>query len=134
MRKCFTYFKEKHISAIFVENNLIKNGWHKLIRETGTGPAQEYAHPDYLGTIGIIAPYSKDFCMTCNRLRFTQCGELRLCLFSDNNISLRHLLQDSSQKEQLKQTVMQALLNKQVSHQLLQQKTGTTNNFSRIGG
>ena len=57
------------------------------------GPSLNYIHPEFKGKFGLIAPYSKDFCKTCNRLRITARGDLRLCLFGNTGTSIRHLLQ-----------------------------------------
>ena len=38
--------------------------------------------------ISTISPISEHFCASCNRLRLTSTGKLKLCLFSDNNNSL----------------------------------------------
>ena len=51
-----------------------------------------------VGSVGVIAPYAKDFCGSCNRLRVTSRGRLRLCLFSEADHSLRSFLQDDSQR------------------------------------
>jgi len=42
--------------------------------------AREYRHRDFAGGIDFIAPYSKDFCQSCNRLRVTAQGKMHLCL------------------------------------------------------
>src|SRR3546814_9640731 len=52
----------------------------------------ELGHPHAKGRIGIIAPYSRDFCASCNRLRMAADGKLHLCLFGDGGIDLRPLL------------------------------------------
>lgn len=80
-------------------------GWLEQAREEGAGPAQEFSHADYRGQIGIIAPYSKDFCNTCNRLRVTAIGDLRLCLFGNGGHSLRYLLQHRNQRDELQATI-----------------------------
>ena len=36
------------------------------MRATDGGPATEYSHPDYVGKIGLIEPYSPKFCDHCN--------------------------------------------------------------------
>lgn len=57
-----------------------------------SGPAEIFAFKDALGTVGFISPVSRHFCATCNRVRLTPDGRLRLCLFSDNDVDLkRHL-------------------------------------------
>ena len=37
---------------------------------------------------GIIEPHNEDFCKSCNRLRVTARGDLRLCLFGPTGISI----------------------------------------------
>ncbi|NCX70691.1 MAG: hypothetical protein EBW86_08890, partial [Rhodobacteraceae bacterium] len=70
------------------------------------GPSVNYINPKYKGKFGIIAPYSKDFCKSCNRLRITSRGDLRLCLFGNTGINLRHLLQELRTKKNFKADVM----------------------------
>lgn len=128
------YFKKHHISANIVSEKLIRNGWQKLSRSRDAGPAQEYIHPDYRGKVGIIAPYSQDFCTTCNRLRVTAKGELSLCLFGNIRYGMRHFLQSDDQIEALKGFILQKLPLKLKSHDLLEGKTGINHDFSSIGG
>jgi len=40
----------------------------RMGQDKAAGPAQEFYHPDYQGRIGLIMPYSKNFCDSCNRL------------------------------------------------------------------
>ncbi|MDW7551561.1 hypothetical protein R8374_22050, partial [Pseudoalteromonas peptidolytica] len=56
---------------------------NSLFRGKLNGPAEEFCHPDYDGRIGLIMPYSKDFCKSCNRLRVSALGKLHLCLFAE---------------------------------------------------
>ena len=128
------YFRKHHIPATVVREKLIGRGWHLLEREDGAGPAVEYAHPDYQGRIGIIAPYSKDFCKTCNRLRMSAWGDLHLCLFGEGGHSLRHLLQDDEQKEELQETIQRLMQIKKVSHFLHDGDTGIRKNLASTGG
>jgi cyclic pyranopterin phosphate synthase len=128
------YFRKYHIPATVIREKLLARGWHLLEREDGAGPAVEYAHRDYQGRIGIIAPYSKDFCKTCNRLRISARGQLHLCLFGESGHSLRHLLQDDGQKEELQQTVMRLMLQKKDSHFLQEGNTGIRLNLASVGG
>ena len=97
------YFRKHHLPASHLQETLTREGWTPSVRVADNGPAQEYTHPDYQGTIGIIAPYSKDFCAGCNRLRVTARGNLRLCLFGSQGISLREYLSSDDQKSLLKQ-------------------------------
>ena len=102
-------------------------------QKTG-GPALNFIHPEYKGKFGLIAPYSKDFCKTCNRLRVTSRGDLRLCLFGNTGISIRHLLQNDNQKEELVDLIIKQLYLKKESHYLELGDTGITPNLSSTGG
>src|SRR5690606_37033297 len=88
-----TYFEAHHLSGGAVVDKLHDRGWHAMPRKEGAGPAVEFEHPQSLGRIGLIAPYSKDFCKTCNRLRISAKGALHLCLFGEGGYSLRQYLQ-----------------------------------------
>ena len=88
------YFKKYHVSSKFFKDYLNQNNWIFQTFGKDAGPSLNYINPKYKGKFGIIAPYSKDFCKTCNRLRITSRGDLRLCLFGNTGISIRHLLQN----------------------------------------
>lgn len=127
-------FERSHLSGGVVQFELLKSGWKPVERKSDDGPALVYQHANYAGTIGVIAPYSKDFCKTCNRLRVSSRGALRLCLFGEGDASLRqHLGSDHSQDE-LIQMIKKLVLEKPVSHFLHEGKYGNTWNLSAIGG
>ena len=128
------YFEKYHVSADILRVQLLENGWTRKPRPLEAGPAEEFSHPEYAGTIGLIAPYSKDFCKGCNRLRITAMGDLRLCLFGNLGVSMRHLLQDDDQKPLLMAMIKKQLAFKQSSHFLDFGETGLTNNLSAVGG
>ena len=71
---------------------------------------------------------------SCNRLRITSRGDLRLCLFGTTGISVRHLIQRDDQLEELKDLILKQLNFKKESHYLELGKTGLTNNLSTTGG
>ena len=128
------YFKKYHVSATKFTNYLNKNNW--IIQTFGrdAGPAKNYLNPKFKGKFGIIAPYSKDFCKSCNRLRITAKGDLRLCLFGNTGINIRHLMQTDDQIEELKDLILQQLNFKKESHYLELGETGLTKNLSTTGG
>ena len=127
------YFAAHHLSADGLREQLVNGGWQIKPRGTTDGPAQAFSHPDYLGHIGIIAPYSKDFCDTCNRLRVSARGDLKLCLFGDGDVSLRAFLQDAAHQDELQSTIINALTHKPVSHFLQQGITGKMFYLASIG-
>ena len=128
------YFNRHHIRGDEIRARLAALGWTELGREEGAGPAQEFQHEDYRGRIGIIAPYSKDFCNSCNRLRVTATGSLRLCLFGNGGHSIRHLLQHRDQREELQNTITGLLVQKAPTHLLHFHQTGTTPHLAALGG
>jgi cyclic pyranopterin phosphate synthase len=58
----------------------------------GSGPAVYYTLPGFAGKIGFINPITHGFCETCNRLRLTSEGFLKLCLSDEIGLDLKHLL------------------------------------------
>lgn len=128
------YFDKHHMSANTLREKLIKQNWQLKPREEAQGPAEIWHHPQYTGNIGIIAPYSTGFCSTCNRLRVSSTGYLRLCLFGTGGIHLRPFLQHDDQKEELKQLMIHSLKTKKESHSLQNHNPGDTPHFASIGG
>ncbi len=128
------YFRKHHQSAEVIKKQLLDLGFTESIRAYDAGPAQEFSHPEYAGKIGLIAPYSKDFCKTCNRLRITSRGDLRLCLFGESGYNLRSLLVSDEQSEELQNKIMELLNFKKESHYLGQGFTGITPHLASLGG
>jgi len=128
------YFKKNHVSSKIFKDYLHKNNWICQTHGKDAGPSLNFIHPDFKGKFGLIAPYSKDFCKTCNRLRITSRGDLRLCLFGNTGISIRHLLQNDDQKQELVDLVIKQLHLKKESHYLELGDTGITPNLSSTGG
>jgi cyclic pyranopterin phosphate synthase len=102
-------FRRHHISGMVLRDELLRRGWIHQIRQRSDGPAQVFCHPDYAGEIGLIMPYEKDFCASCNRLRVSSVGKLHLCLFGDGGVDLRDLLADDQQQAALEARISEAL-------------------------
>lgn len=128
------YFEKHHVSTYLMLKHIEEMGFERISRDKVAGPASEYAHEDYKGKIGIIAPYSKDFCSSCNRLRISARGELKLCLFGDGGLDLRPYLQSENQIEELKFQILKALKFKLPTHNLAGGYTGSTKHLAQIGG
>lgn len=127
-------FQRHHVSGVAIRNQLIANGWLLKARASNDGPAQVFIHPDYQGEIGLIMPYEKDFCQSCNRLRVSAIGKLHLCLFGEEGVDLRDLLQSDGQQAALTSRIQQALQTKSVSHFLHDGNSGATPHLASIGG
>ena len=128
------YFKKNHVSSKIFRDYLDKNNWIHQTHGKDAGPSLNFIHQDFKGKFGLIAPYSKDFCKSCNRLRITARGDLRLCLFGNTGIDIRHLLKKDNQKEKLVDLIIKQLHLKKESHYLELGDTGITPNLSSTGG
>ncbi|MDB1123459.1 GTP 3',8-cyclase MoaA [Vibrio algarum] len=129
-----SFFDKYHKSGVSILNELIANGWIPKVREANDGPAQVFIHPDYKGEIGLIMPYEKHFCESCNRLRVSAMGKLHLCLFGEQGVELRDLLQEDTQSDALIERIQTQLQTKSVSHFLQDGNTGMTPHLASIGG
>ncbi|OUS10738.1 cyclic pyranopterin phosphate synthase, partial [Gammaproteobacteria bacterium 54_18_T64] len=128
------FYRRNHVSGEDIKQRLLSEGWEQALRSKDAGPAQEFHHPDYRGRVGLIMPYSKDFCASCNRLRISATGKLHLCLFSDKGLDLRQLLQHADQKDELIAHMQTQLNDKKVSHYLQDGNTGGTSHLAMLGG
>lgn len=128
-----TFFERNHVSGSAIKQLLIADGWSQIIRDKTAGPAQEFQHPDYQGNIGLIMPYGKDFCASCNRLRITAKGKLHLCLFADQGLDIRPFLQTGDQNA-LQQQLVNLLGDKEATHWLQEGFTGATKHLAMLGG
>ncbi len=128
------YFNQYHVSANKFTDYLNNNNWVIQTFGKDAGPSKNYINPEYKGKFGVIAPYSKDFCKSCNRLRITAKGDLRLCLFGNTGINIRHLMQRDDQTEELKDLILKQLNYKKESHYSEIGETGLTKNLSTTGG
>ena len=128
------FFAARHLAGESVARRLEAEGWRRLEREAGAGPAVEYAHPGGRGRIGIIAPYARDFCASCNRLRLGSDGRMHLCLFGDGGIDLRPLLQSDAQHGELVDRITALTATKAPAHRLHEGNSGATPHLASIGG
>jgi len=128
------YFDRHHYRAEALEQQLLASGWQLQPSAADAGPARVYRHPDYRGNIGVIAPYSKDFCAGCNRLRVTAAGDLRLCLFGNTGIPLRHYLGSDADTGALQSALISQLGLKAIGHRLHEGETGLVPHLASIGG
>lgn len=128
------FFAKRHLAGARVIDRLEARGWARLARRAGDGPAIEFAHAQARGRIGVIAPYAKDFCASCNRLRVSAAGKLHLCLFGDGGIDLRPLLQSDDHLESLIQRITVLVGDKTSGHDLANGNSGATPQLASIGG
>nr|WP_201585975.1 GTP 3',8-cyclase MoaA [Psychrobacter jeotgali] len=126
-------FFAQHAQSDTIIDYLLEHGWQPHVRGSSDGPAVEYSHPDYLGRIGMIAPYAAHFCDSCNRLRVSSQGKVHLCLFDQGNYDIReHLRNDDV--DGLVNTLHSFMPIKPEHHHLHDSNSGMMANLSMIGG
>ena len=104
-------------------------------RDSGAGPAMLYRLEGAPGCIGFISPLSHHFCNTCNRLRVTADGKLRLCLFSDTEIDIKTPLRQGMKGRELQEFLATAASMKPEGyHALGKEQVSCTKRMSSIGG
>jgi cyclic pyranopterin phosphate synthase len=128
------FFAEQRVSGRELRNWLCDKGWSPAARAYDDGPATEFSHPDYEGRFGLIAPYAPGFCDSCNRLRVTARGKLRLCLFGEGGVDLRDLLQSDADGDALQARIRGALRIKPAAHRLAEGVSGDTRQLAEVGG
>lgn len=96
----------------------------------GAGPARYWRFPGAAGTVGFISAMSNHFCANCNRLRLTADGNVRPCLFSDAEYSVREALRRDDDMQVLS-IWRDAVAHKPQEHAIIE---GTQRFMSQIGG
>jgi GTP 3',8-cyclase len=72
------------------------------VAERGSSPAEEFYINGGPATVGIIGSVTRSFCANCDRLRLTSDGQLRNCLFSNEETDLRSILRNRNLTEREK--------------------------------
>ncbi len=128
------YFAAQHVPVTWVAAELARRGWVPRARTATDGPAVEYVHPGHAGRVGYIAPSAEGFCSTCNRLRVSATGALKLCLFGDRDVSLRSWLASDADAEALAGELERLVTLKPAGHRLGEGSHGNTRSLAVIGG
>ena len=68
------------------------------------------------GEIGIIAPVSEPFCGACSRIRLTADGQIRTCLFSTVEHSLRDVIRSGASRNEVVDYIESVILKKEPRH------------------
>lgn len=68
------------------------------------------------GEIGIIAPVSEPFCGACSRIRLTADGQIRTCLFSTVEHSLRDVVRSGASRDEIIDYIRSVILKKEPRH------------------
>ena len=109
---------ESNSNLEFVSNKIVLNRFPDLlpiVEGDLQSPSTCYKMEGYAGQIGLISPLSHNFCANCNRLRLTADGRLKLCLHSNDEISLRDALRKGKNVAEI---ISEAVMLKPQNHKL----------------
>ena len=85
--------------------------------ERGSETASRYRFADGApGEIGIIAPVTEPFCGACSRVRLTADGQIRTCLFSKVEHSLRDVIRSGATREEAARYLREVVNQKEPRH------------------
>lgn len=68
------------------------------VRDHPNDTSKTFQVPGFAGRVGFITSMTDHFCGTCNRLRITSDGNLKVCLFGNTEVSLRDMMRASFNK------------------------------------
>jgi cyclic pyranopterin phosphate synthase len=68
------------------------------------------------GEIGIIAPVTEPFCGACSRIRLTADGQIRTCLFSTVEHSLRDVVRSGASRAEIVEYIESVIQKKEPRH------------------
>jgi len=68
------------------------------------------------GEIGIIAPVTQPFCGACSRIRLTADGQIRTCLFSTVEHSLRDVVRNNASRVEIIEFIESVVMKKEPRH------------------
>jgi GTP 3',8-cyclase len=79
------------------------------VQDHANDTSKTYQVPGFMGRLGFITSMTDNFCGTCNRLRITGDGNLKVCLFGNSEVSLRDILREDNNGEPIDQAAMEAI-------------------------
>jgi cyclic pyranopterin phosphate synthase len=89
----------------------------KVNVERGSETSSRYRFADGApGEIGIIAPVTEPFCGACSRIRLTADGQIRTCLFSTVEHSLRDVVRSGASRGEIIEYIESVVLKKEPRH------------------
>lgn len=97
------------------------------VKDHENDTSKTFAVPGYVGQIGFITSMTHNFCGSCNRLRITSDGNLKVCLFGNSEVSLRDLLRKDNEMKPIDEEAMEAM--KQIEMDRRQALPGTLNSL-----
>ncbi|CAK4031150.1 Molybdenum cofactor biosynthesis 1 [Lecanosticta acicola] len=79
------------------------------LKDAKNDTSKTWQVPGFLGRVGFITSMTHNFCGTCNRLRITSDGNLKVCLHGNAEVSLRDLLRKDSHGQPMNEAAFEAI-------------------------
>ena len=126
--------KKDHFLPVEFVKSYIEKKYGKLIslERNSFGPAERYFLKSLNLKLGFI-PTSHNFCKTCNRLRLSADGKIRLCLLNDLSYNLKPFLRGAFDENKLLE-FLKGIIKIKESMLLKLKKDYCKENMVRIGG
>ena len=117
-----------------LENCFGKLSDSKIIH--GNGPAEYFNINSFKGSIGFISALSHTFCNSCNRVRITCDGSIKLCLNYDDELNIKERIRNGMSDEELKNYLYHCIMEKPLCHSFNKGKNNNTDHrkMVQIGG
>lgn len=81
----------------------------RKVQDHKNDTSKTYEIPGFVGKMGFITSMTHNFCGTCNRLRITSDGNLKVCLFGNAEVSLRDILRKSNDSQPIDEEALEAM-------------------------
>ncbi|KAG0646700.1 Molybdenum cofactor biosynthesis C [Hyphodiscus hymeniophilus] len=81
----------------------------RKVQDHKNDTSKTYEVPGFVGRMGFITSMTHNFCGTCNRLRITSDGNLKVCLFGNAEVSLRDILRKSNNGDPIDEGALEAM-------------------------
>ena len=98
------------------------------------GEAQVFQLPGAKSTIGFIHSITAPFCDSCNKVRLTADGKLRMCLLHEYELDLLNPLRNGASQDELQRLILQAIRNKPWGQRLVEGFIPQNRLLNEIGG
>ncbi len=98
------------------------------------GEARVMRIPGAPGSLGFISPVTDPFCASCNRMRLTADGKLRLCLLKEDEVNLWQALRSGAGDDDLLELLKEGIRRKPWGHELANNRFAQNRAMNQIGG
>jgi len=101
----------------------------RKVQDAKNDTSKTYEIPGFVGRMGFITSMTHNFCGTCNRLRITSDGNLKVCLFGNAEVSLRDIIRKTNNGNPIDEQAFEAM--KQIE---MDRRQGVLSSQGPLGG